>query len=62
MEKVKIDEETDYQGQFKDGLRDGYGMWFVHSGKYKGDRYEGEWEKGEKKGKGIYYWADGNIY
>ena len=27
-----------------------------------GNKYEGEWKKSKKEGKGIYYYKNGNIY
>jgi hypothetical protein len=26
------------------------------------NRYEGEWKEGKAHGKGIYYYADGDVY
>ena len=62
MERIKIDEERAYQGELKNGKRNGFGILFFTSGQNKGDKYEGEYKEGKKNGKGIYYWADGRRY
>ena len=46
----------------KNGKRNGFGTQIFHNGKYKGDKYEGEWLEGKITGKGIYSWGDGNKY
>ena len=55
MKKIKVDGEKDYQGEFKNGKSNGFGILIAHSGEFKGNRYEGEWKEGKYSGKGIYY-------
>jgi hypothetical protein len=47
-----------YNGERKDGERNGYGVQTYTNG----DRYEGEWKDGEKNGFGIYTWDYGGRY
>ena len=47
-----------YQGSFKDGKIDGYGVLFFS----KGDVYEGEWAKHYRQGKGKLTFKNGNVY
>lgn len=52
-----------YNGNFKDGLYDGYGIYELKPAKQKSSKkdpvsiisYEGEWKKGKKEGFGKYY-------
>ena len=55
------DKETQpmYQGQVKDGKRNGQGT-FTWSD--FGVKYEGGWKEGKKHGQGIYSKSDGGIY
>lgn len=47
-----------YQGSFKNGLKEGKGLY-----KYpNGDVYEGEWLNNEKSGYGIYKYSEGFFY
>ena len=47
-----------YEGEFKNGLREGKGKI-----KYKNnDKYDGMWKNDKYNGKGIYYFHDGSIY
>lgn len=48
-----------YTGSMINGYRDGIGEfhWAVD-----GDRYEGQWKKGDKHGEGTMYWKDGRTY
>jgi hypothetical protein len=47
-----------YKGEFKDGMRHGYGIqtWA------DGDRYEGEFRNDKSHGLGVYTWAFGDRY
>jgi hypothetical protein len=45
---------------FKNGLRDGQGMW--KKGPGNSDRYEGEYGNDKKCGSGVFTWANGNVY
>ena len=47
-----------YEGQWKDGKRDGQGTWFFTNG----DRYEGQWKDNKQHGRGTHYFANGNRY
>lgn len=48
----------EYIGEWKHGLRNGYGVYTFESG----NKYEGEWEYGLRYGYGIFTYADGNRY
>lgn len=54
----KATPEGEYEGEMKDGKREGVGK-CVFAG---GDVYEGEWKAGKMDGKGQYTMADGDIY
>lgn len=45
-----------YTGDFKDGLKDGNGIFKYPSGNY----YEGEFKKDAKHGQGTMFWLDEN--
>jgi hypothetical protein len=47
-----------YTGEWKDGSRNGYGIFFYSNG----SKYEGEWLKNKKHGMGILTFEDGSIY
>jgi len=44
-----------YQGEFKNGLKHGFGMYFFSNG----DKYVGEYQFGKREGKGTYSFTDG---
>ncbi len=44
-----------YNGERKEGMRDGRGIYFYPNG----DIYEGEWKKSQKYGHGAYMYSDG---
>ena len=44
-----------YQGEFKNGLKHGFGMYFFANG----DKYVGEYQFGKREGKGTYSFSDG---
>lgn len=46
-----------YEGEFKNGKREGWGRFYI-----KGERYEGEWHDDRKHGYGVYTWDDGDRY
>ena len=50
-------EELSYEGNWKNGLKNGYGVM-----KKKGSTYEGNWKDGFIDGKGKLTWKSGNIY
>ena len=45
-----------YQGEFKNGLKHGFGMYFFSNG----DKYVGEYQYGKREGKGTYAFSNGN--
>merc|ERR1712228_548829 len=47
-----------YKGYWKDGKRDGYGMYKWANG----DEYRGNWKDNKKNGYGMYKWANGDEY
>ena len=47
-----------YVGEFKNGLRDGKGVFYRNDG----GRYEGEYKNDVKNGKGITYYSNGGRY
>jgi hypothetical protein len=47
-----------YEGEFKDGKSNGYGIYKFKSG----DVYEGEFKDDKFEGKGIYKYKNGDIY
>jgi hypothetical protein len=56
--KVTFDNGT-YEGQLKNGVPDGYGVYVFKSG----NRYEGQFRNGVKEGRGKFNWAaSGNRY
>ena len=50
------DNGTYYQGEFKNGMRNGYGI-FIYLDK---SRYEGEWKNDMRQGKGKLYFSTDN--
>lgn len=44
-----------YQGEFKNGLKHGFGMYFFSNG----DKYVGEYQYGKREGKGTYTFSNG---
>ena len=44
-----------YQGHFKDGDRDGKGLYKFTTG----ERYDGEWKNSKRNGKGKNTWPSG---
>lgn len=49
-----------FKGTFKNGLREGNGVW--KSGPGNSDKYEGEYKEDKKEGYGVFIWSNGNIY
>ena len=52
-----IKEELSYEGNWKNGLKNGFGTM-----KKKGSTYEGNWKDGFIDGKGKLKWKSGNVY
>jgi hypothetical protein len=51
-----------YEGEFKEGSRNGNGVWVSSITEKQYDRYEGQYKDDKKHGYGIYRWKDGTIY
>ena len=51
--------EYEYQGDFKDGMKEGRGCM---KNKIKKWQYTGEFKQNKFDGKGIYKWEDGTIF
>jgi hypothetical protein len=49
-----------FKGEFRNGLREGRGVW--RRGVGKADWYEGEYKSDKKWGEGVFTWASGNVY
>ncbi|CAK4085668.1 unnamed protein product [Aphanomyces euteiches] len=47
-----------YEGEFANGVRDGFGVFYYANGA----RYEGHWENNVKNGPGLFFFEDGSIY
>ena len=58
----EVDDE--FMGNFKNGMREGYGIsyhssdWYTYTGilEYHRKEYEGEWKQNQRHGKGTEYW------
>ena len=55
---LNFEEECRYEGQYRNGKREGFGKFFMTNG----DRYEGEFQNNHYNGRGIYYWQNGLYY
>ena len=55
---LNFDEESVYEGFYRNGKRDGFGKFSMTNG----DIYEGEFRNDYYNGKGIYKWQNGLIY
>ena len=57
-----------YEGNFRMGAFDGFGIFYYKSGDENGDVYEGYWQSGREHGPGVYTFANGvmtplaNVY
>ncbi|NER33467.1 MAG: hypothetical protein F6J93_05265 [Oscillatoria sp. SIO1A7] len=47
-----------YEGETKDGIREGIGTYFG----VNGDKYTGEWRNDMRHGVGSYTWSNGDLY
>ncbi|KDO35168.1 hypothetical protein SPRG_00014 [Saprolegnia parasitica CBS 223.65] len=56
--KTKEKRGNRYEGEFANGVRDGYGVFYYANGA----RYEGHWEDNVKHGLGLFFFEDGTIY
>ena len=59
MNKKKLPQKElgNFDGEFKDGLADGYGELYLKSGL----TYKGQWSKGYPYGKGLKTYSDGRT-
>jgi len=51
-----------YVGEWKDGIKQGQGIFTYGKGKWEGEKYEGEFKEGYRHGQGTYTWSDGDKY
>ena len=58
LQHKKYPDGSSYYGQFKEGLRHGFGT-YTHKG---GDEYKGAWLDGKYNGHGIYTYANRDHY
>ena len=49
-----------YEGDFRNGKKEGNGIFYYNREPFKRDIYEGEWRNDKKEGKGIYYFSNGD--
>ena len=50
-------EDSRYEGWWKNGLKDGVGVFTTVTG----EKYDGHWEKGKRHGEGVYRWNNGKT-
>lgn len=58
IKKVNHTYNEKYEGEIKNGLREGWGIYHYRNGAL----YEGEWMEGKKHGVGIMKYANGDRY
>ena len=51
---IKYENGDIYEGEFKNGIKEGKGIYKFNSSELKGDVYEGEFKSGVFEGKGTY--------
>ena len=51
-----------YVGEWKDGERNGQGIFTFGKGKHEGDKFVGEYKDGVRNGQGTYTWTNGQKY
>ena len=51
-----------YVGDWKDGVRNGQGIFTFGKGKHEGDKFVGEYKDGVRNGQGTYTWTNGQKY
>ncbi|MEL6259343.1 MAG: hypothetical protein AAFQ67_09855, partial [Pseudomonadota bacterium] len=56
--KVSSTETLRYETEISNGQRNGYGVRYSTSEKYKGDRYRGEWRNGQRQGLAVYDYGE----
>lgn len=52
---------SNYKGDFKQGLRSGYGLWCISLAN-DCEKYQGHYSMDKKSGYGVYEWENGWIY
>ena len=57
-EVITYENEEIYDGEWKDGLKEGKGTLTSPDG----GKYEGEWKNDKMEGQGTYTWPNGNKY
>lgn len=57
--KLTLSNGDSYEGEFKQDLFHGYGVYIDNA---SGSKYEGNWEEGSRTGKGKEYFNDGSVY
>ena len=56
--KIKTDLGNEYEGEWRDGLREGKGVYRFKNGSI----YDGDWKAGKMSGRAFYRFADGSSY
>ena len=51
-----------FVGEWKDGVRNGQGIFTFGKGKHEGDKFVGEYKDGVRNGQGTYTWTNGQKY
>jgi hypothetical protein len=55
--------QSSYHGNFKAGMRNGYGEWVSQQDSSEScDIYKGNYQNDKKNGTGTYKWKNGTIY
>ena len=55
---LKYSNGDKYEGEFKNGIREGYGIYYYSNG----DKFEGEFKNEIREGFGVFYFSDGILY
>tara|TARA_Y100000766_G_scaffold264444_1_gene257267 strand:- start:542 stop:1072 length:531 start_codon:yes stop_codon:yes gene_type:complete len=58
----KSESTAEYNGEWKNGERNGYGILILKISKSRLDKYEGEFKNGKRTGKGTYSFSNGDRY
>lgn len=56
--KFRYNDNSQYQGAFKNGKQEGKGKIFFSNG----STYEGDWQEGNREGKGVFTMPEGHVY
>jgi hypothetical protein len=60
--RVKHENLELYEGCYQDDQYSGFGIYVFGKPNRRGDQYQGEWQKGLRHGKGVYFYSSGEIY